>query len=162
MDYIRWRGIMRRLLSKTGRVVGLALSPNKGDIKHKVSDLELIEGYGVVGDAHSGTFKEVSLLSIEDRDRVASRELLPGESAENILIEGIPSFYTLYIGDRIKIGRWVILEVVQIGKECEEDSFVHKYTGSCILPEVGIFCRVIVGGKIFIGDEVKILGKVGY
>ena len=59
---IRWRENMRRLLANNkGKVLALALSSQKGGIKYQVEDrLVLLEKYGVLNDAHAGSFKEVS------------------------------------------------------------------------------------------------------
>lgn len=45
------------------------------------------------------------------------------------------------------LGNTVVLEVVQIGKEIVHTT-IHKYTGTPVLPVVGVFCRVRTGGEV--------------
>ncbi len=147
---------MDTLYEKRGKIVGLATSDTRGVRKKGVDKALFIEDAGIEGDAHKNYKRQVSLLSIEDRDRLAKRELLPGDAAENVLIEGIEQLFMLPIGTKIILGDHVILEITEIGKKCT-DSPIHKYTGVPILPNVGVFCKVLKGGWAKIGDEVKIL-----
>ncbi|MBN1334144.1 MAG: MOSC domain-containing protein, partial [Synergistales bacterium] len=99
--------------------------------------------------------RQVSLLNMEDIREAAGRlpELRPGSFAENLTIEGF-DLSTLRIGDVIEIGQ-VILEVTQIGKECHSRCEIYHKTGDCIMPRKGIFCRVIRGGEVRAGNQVR-------
>ena len=143
------------LRGKKGKIVGLAISEKRGTRKQETDKVLFIENAGIEGDGHKNYFRQVSLLSIEERDRIATRKLKPGDAAENILIEGIDEISKLPVGKKIKIGNNVILEIMQIGKECV-DSPIHEYTGVPILPNIGLFCTVIKGGWVKNGDEVII------
>lgn len=144
---------MEHLKEKKGKIVGLALSEKRGVRKVGKEKLLFIENAGIEGDGHKNHKKQVSLLSKEERDRIAKRALNPGDAAENVLIEGIKELSKVPLGTIINIGDDVILEVIQIGKECT-DSPIHEYTGAPILPNVGVFCKVIKGGWVKINDKV--------
>ena len=144
---------MGHLEEKRGKVVGLAISEKRGTRKGSVDKVLFIENEGIEGDGHKNYVRQVSLLSKEERDRLAKRALEPGDAAENVLIEGIDELSKIPVGTRINIGDDVVLEVIQIGKE-HTDSPIHEYTGAPILPNVGLFCKVIRGGWAKIGDEV--------
>ena len=60
----------------------------------------------------------------------------------------VPSFFA--IGD-------AVLEMTQIGKECHSDCAIRQQTGDCIMPREGVFARVVKGGTIHTGDEMKLL-----
>ena len=60
----------------------------------------------------------------------------------------MPSFFA--IGD-------AVLEMTQIGKECHSDCAIRQQTGDCIMPREGVFARVVKGGTIHTGDEMKLL-----
>ncbi len=61
--------------------------------------------------------------------------------------------------DRFLIGD-VELELTQIGKLCHENKCaIYQKVGNCIMPQKGIFCRVIQGGKIQSGDSIKYLPR---
>jgi MOSC domain-containing protein YiiM len=48
------------------------------------------------------------------------------------------------------------LEVIQIGKDPFQAHTYH-YHGYSILPKEGIFCKVIEGGVINVGDTIEVL-----
>ena len=145
-----------RLKFSSGRIIGLAISEERGIQKHPVESIKLLKGVGVAGDAHSGSYREVSVLSKTERDSIALRDLKPGEAAENILIDGIKNLSEVEPGYKIKLGNSAILEVLQVGKEFH-NSQIHEFTGRPVLPKVGVFCRVVSGGIVHLGDTVKII-----
>ena len=102
------------------RVEAICISRKKGTIKKAVHRVELRADYGIVGDAHAGDWhRQISLLSLVSINSM--REVLPnlayGAFAENIVIADM-DFTAIAIGDQIALGRDIILEITQIGKEC--------------------------------------------
>jgi molybdopterin adenylyltransferase len=149
-------------MSSDGRVVSINVSTDKGTIKHPVAEIT-IDNHGVVGDAHAGAWhRQVSLLSqeaIHDFLAQTGREISPGEFAENITVSGIDLTAAAPL-DIFKIGD-VVLEVTQIGKKCHgEECAIFREVGKCVMPQQGVFCRVISGGKIRPGDVVAFEPKV--
>jgi MOSC domain-containing protein YiiM len=140
-----------------GIVKAVCISERKGTKKHPVPFADLVEDYGILGDAHAGKWhRQVSLLAAESVDtmRDAMPGLTAGDFAENILTEGIDLKH-LPVGTILTIGE-VQLEVTQIGKECHADCEIRRITGKCVMPTDGIFTRVIRGGRIAPGDAVII------
>lgn len=140
-------------------VVSVNISREKGTSKTPEEEIELNE-YGVVGDAHSGSWhRQISLLAQEDIDRFSfldaeGRKFLPGEFAENITTKGI-DFKKVAILDRLKIGE-TELEISQIGKSCHGDGCaIFVEVGKCVMPKSGIFARVIKGGTIKKNDKIE-------
>ncbi len=82
--------------------------------------------------------------------------LRPGAFAENITTEFL-ELPDLEVGTRMKIGKEAELEITQIGKECHSRCAIFYKVGDCVMPREGIFAKVIRGGEIFVGDEIKIL-----
>jgi MOSC domain-containing protein YiiM len=114
-----------------------------------------VEDCGLEGDAHwQFGHRQVSLIASEDIDTMRAKlpGLEPGSFAENLTTEGF-DLSSLELGDRIAVGGCV-LEVSQIGKECHNKCQVFFKTGDCIMPQKGIFCRVIQGGSVKAGDSV--------
>lgn len=133
-----------------GRIVSICLSARKGTRKAAVAQATIVPNWGILGDGHAGRWhRQVSLLSSEDMAAVRSLipELKPGDFAENIATEGI-DWSLAKVGDRIYIDRNIILEITQIGKECHNGCRIQELTGKCLMPEKGIFARVIRGGII--------------
>lgn len=153
---------------KKGKVLSINHSKRKGTIKTSVKEINLIEDYGLEGDAHGGLgLRQVSLLAIEiinkqrDCPKVKKKNisLNPGDFAENITTEGL-DLAQLKIGDRFRIGTHAILELSKIGKECHRYCAVYKKTGDCIMPREGIFAKVLKGGRIVVGDDMKVMEDV--
>ncbi|MFQ6121894.1 MAG: MOSC domain-containing protein [Dehalococcoidales bacterium] len=140
-------------------VVAVCKSKKKGTKKEAIAEGLFKEDYGLIGDAHADcqTNRQVSLLAIESIDKMRSQglNLHPGDFAENITTEGIDLLH-LPIGTRISVGNEVILEVSQIGKECHTACAIRRQIGECIMPEEGVFARVVQGGLVKPGDRVKI------
>ncbi|KXG77731.1 Molybdopterin adenylyltransferase [Fervidicola ferrireducens] len=141
-----------------GRVVAVSISEKKGEKKQNVGKARLIENFGLEGDAHAGSWhRQVSLLAKESIEKMKKMGLAvgPGDFAENITTEGI-DLARLPVGTRLEIGD-ALLEVTQIGKECHSGCAIFKQVGQCIMPREGIFARVLRGGVVSEGDEIKVI-----
>lgn len=143
---------------KMAKVISINKSEKKGVIKIPQDQGRFIEDFGLEGDAHAGKWhRQVSLLAEESIDKM--RKTIPslkdGDFAENITTEGI-ILHELPIGTRLQIGQ-TIQEVSQIGKECHKGCAIKQKVGSCIMPYEGIFTRVIKGGLVKVGDEIKVI-----
>lgn len=141
----------------SGKILAVCSAPKKGMIKHDVGEGVLIEEIGLEGDAHAGFMhRQVSLIAMEDIRTMMAKlpSLVPGSFAENLTTEGF-DLSQLKIGDRLTVGE-TLLEVSQIGKECHTKCEVFKQSGECIMPQKGIFTRVIRGGKVKTGDTVEL------
>ena len=62
----------------------------------------------------------------------------------------------LKLGDQISIAD-AVLEITQIGKECHAHCAIWAAVGDCVMPREGIFARVIRGGYIQPGDNIRAL-----
>ncbi|MBN1141220.1 MAG: MOSC domain-containing protein [Deltaproteobacteria bacterium] len=151
------------LSEKTGTVVAVNISTEKGTVKHPVPRI-VLDAAGIRGDAHAGSWhRQISLLaqeSVEEFNKLSptGRKITSGEFAENILTRGLDlrEFAPL---DRLMIGA-VELEVTQIGKKCHGDSCaIYREVGSCVMPHEGIFTRVIRGGEVRPGDAIRFMPR---
>ncbi len=141
------------------KVVSVNISQEKGTVKRPVDSITVNER-GIAGDAHAGAWhRQVSLLSresIEKFEREAGRKVECGEFAENLTTEGL-DLGSVALLDRFAVGE-VILEVTQIGKKCHgDDCAIFREVGKCVMPKEGIFCRVVKGGEIRPGAEIRYL-----
>jgi len=141
------------------KIIAICRSEKKGIKKEAVNEGVLREDYGLVGDAHADccTHRQVSLLAREsiDKMRALGLDVGPGDFAENLTTEGIV-LVSLPTGTRISIGKEVILEITQIGKECHNPCAIYRQVGDCVMPKEGIFARVIRGGVIRTEDPIKV------
>ena len=137
-----------------GKVMAVCVSPQKGTKKENVNSRFFIEEYGLEGDAHAGSWhRQVSLLSFEKIEEFRARgaRVEFGDFGENLVVSGY-DFKLLPLGTRFRC-RDVLLEMTQIGKECHHGCAIYESMGDCIMPREGVFCRVLQGGQITVGDS---------
>ena len=144
------------------RIIAVCKSAEKGTKKEAVANSILRENYGLIGDAHadSDTHRQVSLLAIESINKMRSLglDVGPGDFAENLTVEGI-DLVSLPVGTCLGIGDEIVLEISQIGKECHNGCAIYLQAGKCIMPEEGVFARVIRGGLIKPKDTIRVKGE---
>jgi len=140
-------------------VEAVCISDKKGIVKRERAEVMLKAAWGMEGDAHAGEWhRQISLLAGESIDNV--KKILPtlknGAFAENIITRGL-DLTALAVGDRLRVGDGVLLEITQIGKECHNQGCaIKKATGDCIMPREGLFAKVIVGGLLKPGDSIEV------
>lgn len=140
----------------SGRVKAISISKTKGTKKENVPKAVLKENYGIIGDAHAGTTRQVSLLAEESIEKMKTKGLKigPGDFAENITTTEI-NLWDLNIGQKLRIGEDVILEITQKGKECHTRCNIYYQAGDCVMPKEGVFAKVLKGGEVKAGGEIK-------
>ena len=140
-----------------GRIVAICMSTKKGIQKKEIEETNLIEKFGLEGDAHGGDWhRQVSLLSYESIENFKDKgaEVDFGSFGENLIVQGI-DFFFFSIGKRVA-GENFELEVTQIGKECHTRCSIYTKMGDCIMPREGVFAVVIKGGHIKKNDKIEI------
>jgi MOSC domain-containing protein YiiM len=146
-------------------IIAVCTSEKKGTTKKPVPEIVIKENFGVIGDAHADclTHRQVSLLAIESIDKMRDKgfDLNPGDFAENITTRGI-DLKSLPVGTKLAVGKEIVLEITQIGKECHAGCAIRNLVGDCIMPREGVFGKVIKGGRAKAGDEIKITRIEGH
>ncbi len=142
----------------TGKIIAICISEKKGTQKTEVPYAVLKENWGIRKDAHAGDWhRQVSLLSREKIEEFRARgaDVEFGAFGENLVVEGF-ELGKIPVGTRFEIGE-AVLELTQIGKECHSHCAIYKAVGDCIMPREGVFARVIKGGEIHPGDEIRMM-----
>jgi molybdopterin adenylyltransferase len=145
-------------ITQEGRVLAVCTSKKKGTRKRDVGQAELRPGWGIVGDAHAAPWhRQVSLLAWEsiEKMRALGLNVQAGSFAENITTTGL-SLVDLPVGTRLRLGD-ALVRVTQIGKVCHERCAIYYQAGDCVMPREGIFVEVLQGGKVQVGDAVRLL-----
>lgn len=136
-----------------GEVLAVNMAKERGIPKENVGEGFLEVGVGLVGDAHAGSERELSLFPIEAL-ALAPKEVLSsireGEYSENITIKGIP-LEELRVGTRLKVGEAEV-EIVQIGK-----GKLEPKGRPWIVSREGRFAKVVKAGRVRVGDPVRVL-----
>mgnify|MGYP004510052171 CR=1 FL=1 len=141
-----------------GILKAICISEKKGTAKYPIPEVNLIEDFGLEKDAHAGHWhRQVSLLNYETREefKKLGSDVVDGAFGENLLVSNI-DFPTLPIGSQIQIGD-TLLELTQRGKSCHSHCAIYHQVGKCIMPTNGVFAKVLKGGKIKVGDKVKVI-----
>lgn len=143
-----------------GKVKAVCISEKKGVQKRNIGEAVFIEDYGIENDAHAGKWhRQVSLLSADKIQEFKEKGavLKDGDFGENLIVEGF-DFRNLPVGTVFQCND-VILEMTQIGKECHSHCEIYKIMGDCIMPREGVFAKVIHGGTIRVGDDMKMISQ---
>ncbi|MBQ5330547.1 MAG: MOSC domain-containing protein [Oscillospiraceae bacterium] len=140
-----------------GKIAAVCISEKKGTVKKDIGRCLVIKGFGLAGDAHAGSERQVSLLPAESVRRFGELtqgkvELPAGVFGENLLTEGL-DLESLCVGDRIRAGE-ALMEITQKGKTCHTNCEIRNIAGDCIMPREGVFAMVLEGGYVSAGDEI--------
>lgn len=143
-----------------GTILSLNINDKKGQRKKAVGHAVLKENYGIVGDGHASEkwHRQVSLLAMESIQKMIDLGLKvgPGDFAENITTQGI-DLLVLRIGTKLIAGNGIELEISQLGKVCHNRCAIYYQAGNCVMPEEGVFAKVLHGGTLKPGDTIKIM-----
>jgi MOSC domain-containing protein YiiM len=139
-------------------VVALRIAPGRRLPMKKVDEVVVETGRGIVGDRYHGTrHRHVSVQS-DERLAEAATELgtpvLPEGTRRNVTIScgDVPTAP----GSRIVIGH-VELEVVRVAAPCRIlDEEIAPGAAAALRRRAGSICRVLAGGRIRVGDPVRI------
>jgi MOSC domain-containing protein YiiM len=143
---------------KSGRVYSVNRSSQNGMPKKPVGYGYFKLGVGMSGDAHSNPDEpelQVSLMAFEDYPE-DKKETLIGSFGENITTKGI-ALNNLVIGSQLHIGKEVLLQIGQIGKECFGDDSKKNKPGCSSISTHGVFAYVRAEGEVSEGDEIRIV-----
>ncbi|BAF58761.1 MAG: MOSC domain-containing protein [Pelotomaculum sp.] len=137
-----------------GKVLSINVSAEKGIEKTSVEEIEVVEGWGLKGDAHGGDWdRQVSIFPVEALSKVPDNkmaEVLNGGYTENFTISGVP-LEQLAVGRTVELGE-ARVKILHVGKE-EFKEHGRPY----IVSREGRFGRVVKGGKVKTGDEVRLI-----
>ena len=141
-----------------GRVKSISTSSKKGSKKKNVQIAVLKEDFGIVGDAHGGSERQVSLLAIESIEKMRRKglDVNSGDFAENITTSGV-DLIKLKLSSHLKIGKSALLEITHIGKVCNNRCNIYYQAGDCVMPKEGIFAKVLKGGVIRPKDRLEVV-----
>lgn len=156
---------------KKNKIVSINISKKKDTVKKPAGEAVLRRDWGLVGDAHAGlSHRQVSLLGIENirkfisqsaklkRSKNVKFKVSPGDFAENITTKGF-DLNGLRIGTKLRLGNRAVIKITQRGKEAHAKYKIRGLIDNWLMPKEGLFAKVIYGGKIKVGDPIKIEGE---
>ena len=143
-----------------GEIKAICISEKRGTQKKEIPEAQILEDWGIEGDAHGGKWhRQISLLAVEKIEdfRARGAEIDYGAFGENLIVEGF-DLRNLPIGTQLRSGD-VLLEITQIGKECHSHCEIYKQMGECIMPHEGVFAIVLEGGILKAGQSIVLKEK---
>lgn len=152
-------------LPQVGQVVWISIRPERGGEVKSLEEVEVIENKGLAGDHYQGkpdSKRHVTLIQAEHIEAVASMlgkiEINPALMRRNIVIKGI-NLLALQ-GKQFQIGE-AILETTGLCYPCSRmEANLGEGGYNAMRGHGGITTRIIKGGKIKIGDEVKSVSPI--
>lgn len=163
-------------------VVAVHLSRRHAFSKQALSEIELVAGHGVKGDAHFGAtvqhlsrvakdptqanLRQVHLLHHELLIQLGAKgyNVQPGQMGENITTRGL-DILGLSTGTKLKFGEQVILRVTGLRNPCAQIERFRTGLLAAVLGHTedgtlvrlaGVMCVVEQGGKIRPGDSIVV------
>ncbi len=147
------------------RIAGIARHDRPFGPIEVLDSAELIEGQGVAGDfrgtkkAGSDGRRGVVLMEAADwADATAEcgADAPWWDRRANLLVEGLD--IPQQAGARLGIGTAVLVEITQECAPCERMEALHPGLRSALTPDwrAGARARVLHGGKVAVGDEIRI------
>jgi MOSC domain-containing protein YiiM len=118
----------------------------------------LVVGHGIEGDCKGGTkdrHLNIMLAELMSQLRDDGFRACPGELGEQIVLEGLQPDM-LGAGARLQLGESAIVEIVEPRNGCARFVHIQKKTKESAKGKIGYMARVVQGGEIAVGDEVRI------
>ncbi len=165
-----------------GQVVAVAMDGSHRFSKRIVSEIMIVAGLGVDGDAHQGVrvkhrsrvkadpaqpnLRQVHLIHSELFDELAEMgfRVGPADLGENITTKGI-DLLGLPRGVHLKVGKEVVLEVTGLRNPCAQIDDFQKGLLSAVLDrgpngelirKSGVMSVVLKGGRVRASDRVAV------
>lgn len=163
-------------------VIAVSLSPQHTFSKPNQTEVRLIAGIGVEGDAHSGAtvqhlsrkrkdpnqpnLRQVHLLDAEILDVLgkAGFEVAPGQIGENITTRGV-NLLALPVGARLRLGDQAIVEITGLRDPCGQldglqpglkAALIERAADGSQAFKAGVMGVVLEGGVVRPGDRVAV------
>ena len=134
-------------------VIHLQLKPAEGAPMQPVSSVEAITAYGLRGDANAGRIKRQVLII--ERELLDEFQLPVGDVRENITVQGI-QLAGMAAGTRVRVGS-ALLEATLDCAPCQFIEDKRPGLRAAMEGKRGTLFKVIEGGKITVGDVIRIV-----
>jgi len=165
-----------------GRVFAVSQSPSHSMSKWNGTEIRLVAGVGVDGDAHSGAtvqhlsrvaqnpnqpnLRQVHLIHHELHEELRPRgfDIAPGQMGENITTEGV-DLLALPTGTRLQVGDEAVIEITGLRNPCAQLEGIQKGLMKAVLDrdaqgklirKAGVMGVVVTGGVVRPDDPIHV------
>ena len=140
-----------------GSVVSMRLNVGSRKPMKEVDSARVITGQGIEGDRHlkeDGSRSRRQIL-IMDRETLGNFSLDDGIIRENITVAGM-DFSSIDAGDRVSIGREVVLEITGECEPCARMDEIRAGLQNELDGQRGMLAYAEKGGLISVGDVISV------
>lgn len=140
-----------------GSVVSMRLNVGSRKPMKEVDSARVITGQGIEGDRHlkeDGSRSRRQIL-IMDRETLGNFSLDDGIIRENITVVGM-DFSSIDAGDRVSIGREVVLEITGECEPCARMDEIRAGLQNELDGQRGMLAYAEKGGLISVGDVISV------
>jgi molybdopterin adenylyltransferase len=151
--------IMNSVTSIVYKPESTVSDPEDHYIRVPLKSANLVAGYGIEGDRKGGNPKRnLNIMTFETLEglREEGFSTLSGQMGEQIIIQGI-DVGKLSEGERLQIGDQALVEVVSHRTGCERFEGIQGKSPKLAAGRMGVMAKVVTGGRIAVGDIVKVL-----
>ena len=133
-------------------------APKRREPMEELPEARALEDVGLEGCAHARPQGKRQVL-LMDRETLDFFELAPGIVRENVTTKGL-DVNGLAIGQRLQIGE-VELLVSAVCDPCEQIEALRPGLQAAMQGRRGMLCKVVRGGLLRRGDEIRVTQMVG-
>ena len=134
--------------------------PDNDYLRVDMNEATLIAGYGIEGDLKGGHHpdRQLNIMSYETLTVLRSQGFYtePGQMGEQIVLHQL-DVDNLSVGAQVQLGNEAVIEVVKPRTGCDKFERLQKRSPKAIQGQMGVMAKVVTGGKIRVGDKVKVL-----
>jgi MOSC domain-containing protein YiiM len=153
---------MPHVVSICYKPAGVEQRPADRFARVTVAEAVLVEGHGIDGDAKGGRDKngtnkrQLNVMFAETMAglRAEGFKADPGELGEQIVVAGLDEA-ALTPGTRLALGESAVIEVTLSRTGCDRFAHIQGKPKEIAKGRLGIMARVVVGGAVRAGDEVR-------
>ncbi|MBL8155264.1 MAG: MOSC domain-containing protein [Anaerolineae bacterium] len=149
---------MTQIASIVYKPIGQPEPPNDY-LRVDLDEAVLVTDYGIEGDAKGGHPKRnLNIMSYESLTVLRGLGFYtePGQMGEQIVIHQLDVDH-LAPGTRVQLGLEAVIEVVEPRNGCQKFEAHQGKSVKLVAGQMGVMARVVNGGKIHVGDPVRVL-----
>jgi MOSC domain-containing protein YiiM len=149
-------------MPRESMVLGIFSAPQgqSGLPRPKAEELDLQEGYGIVGDKFAAKEMNQTVMIVGrrayDLAEEAGIDLEPGSLGENLILECDP--HQLTVGTHLQVGTAVIA-LTEACTLCNHLSIFDRKLPKLVRHDRGVYCRIVRSGLVRIGDSVRVIDE---
>ena len=123
----------------------------------------LVEGHGIEGDlkGDGNPDRQLNVMSYETLVALGGEgfKTQPGQMGEQIIVRGL-NINVLPAGARLQLGDSAVIEIIKLRTGCDRFEAIQGKPRTDAAGRLGVMARVVKGGVVAVGAEVKLLEAV--